>query len=152
MLGPDHLESTILKITGKISVVIHSLLFMSVHGQKQAKYPLFSDITSCYLKISSCRWLKENNRLLFSTTGIDDQGLYRHIKGPIITLMADFCTIPDKWKTSDYVTVLTEICLHRLNLKMISIEAVICFIWKVFWHTNIISIRKRVLTPILKIL
>ena len=55
---------------------------------------LFSDITSCYLKISSCRWLKENNRLLFSTTGKDDQGLYWHIKGPIITLMADICTIP----------------------------------------------------------
>ena len=25
--GPDHLESTILKITGKISVVIHSSIF-----------------------------------------------------------------------------------------------------------------------------
>ena len=39
---------------------------------------LFSDITSCYLKITSCSWLKENNRLLFSVTGIDDdQGLGR---------------------------------------------------------------------------
>ena len=56
------------------------------------------------------------------------------------------------YKTSDYVTVLTEICLHRLNLKKISIGAVFCFIWKVFWHSNIILIRIRVLTPILKIL
>ena len=31
-------------------------------------------ITSSYLKITSCRWLKENNRLLFSVTAIDDQG------------------------------------------------------------------------------
>ena len=35
---------------------------------------LFSYITSCYLKITSCRWLRENNRLLFSVAGIDDQG------------------------------------------------------------------------------
>ena len=36
---------------------------------------LFSDITSCHLKIASFRWLNENNRLLFPITGIDDQGL-----------------------------------------------------------------------------
>ena len=37
-------------------------------------------ITSSYLKITSCRWLKENNRLLFSVTGIDNQG-HSHIIG-----------------------------------------------------------------------
>ena len=29
-LGPDHLESNILKITGKISVVVHSLLYVKI--------------------------------------------------------------------------------------------------------------------------
>ena len=33
---------------------------------------LFSDIPSFFLKITSCRWLKENNRLLFPITGIDN--------------------------------------------------------------------------------
>ena len=78
--GPDHLESTILKITGKISVVIYSLLFFDnwLLCRKIVNFLLvistnnrqFSNITSFYLKITSCRWLKENNRLLFSVTGI----------------------------------------------------------------------------------
>ena len=44
--GPDHLK------------------FISTNNRQ------FSNITSFYLKITSCRWLKENNRLLFSVTGI----------------------------------------------------------------------------------
>ena len=35
----------------------------------------FSNIASYYLEITSCRWLKEKKRLLFSVTGIDNQGL-----------------------------------------------------------------------------
>ena len=63
---------------------LHSLLFLdnSLLCQKIVDFllviltnnGLFSDITGCYLKIASCRWIKENNRLLFSVTGIDDQG------------------------------------------------------------------------------
>ena len=37
-------------------------------SKQQAKNWLFSERTSC-------RWREENNRLLFSVTGIDDQGL-----------------------------------------------------------------------------
>ena len=49
--GPEPLESTILKITSKISVVIYSLLLLDNYSR-----------TYC-------------NRLIFSITGIDDQGL-----------------------------------------------------------------------------
>ena len=48
---------------------------MLKNSQITNKNRLFSDITGCYLKIAGCRWIKENNRLLFSVTGIDDQGL-----------------------------------------------------------------------------
>ena len=75
---------TILKVTGKISVVIYSLLFLDnrLLFWKIFKFLLviltndwlFSDIASWYLKITSCRWLKENNRLIFPITGIDNQG------------------------------------------------------------------------------
>ena len=51
--GPDCLESTILKITGKNW--------------------LFSRITRS-------RWHEENNRLLFSVTGTDDQGLRKELR------------------------------------------------------------------------
>ena len=33
-LGPDRLESTIMKITGKISVVVHSLLYVKITSKK----------------------------------------------------------------------------------------------------------------------
>ena len=78
-LGPDCLESTILKITDKISVVIYSLLILhnSLLCQKIVDL-LLVILTNDWLfdDITSCRWLKENNRLLFSVTGIDNQGLW----------------------------------------------------------------------------
>ena len=62
--APDSLESTILKLTGKISLNHLSLLF-----QKIVNFWLF------IWEIKSSRWKEENNRLLFSITGIDNQGL-----------------------------------------------------------------------------
>ena len=63
-LGPDHIESTILKITSKISVVIYCLLFLdnSLLCWKVVNFllviltnnQLFFNITSCYLKMTSC--------------------------------------------------------------------------------------------------
>ena len=76
-LGPDCLELTILKIIGKISVVIYSLEFVIwiCYVRNSWFFACYLDKKNCYLKIASCRWLNENNRLLFSVTGIDDQGL-----------------------------------------------------------------------------
>ena len=59
----------------------NSQLFDKIASKKNR---LFSNITGCYPKIASCRWLHENNRLLFPITGIDDQGLYKVILRPIL--------------------------------------------------------------------
>ena len=85
-LGPDRLESTILKIvTGKISLVIRSLQFWQVTGCYGTKVNfllvilannwLFSNSSLLFPKITSFRWQEENNRLLFSIIGIDDLDL-----------------------------------------------------------------------------
>ena len=88
--GPDHLK------------------FISTNNRQ------FSNITSFYLKITSCRWLKENNRLLFSVTGIDNQSL----------------------KLITYVLLITKICVallsHTYLLPMYTMFSiyVVCTTWK----------------------
>ena len=73
--GLDHLESTILKITGKIFgshlelvILENSRVFVCYLSKLQAKNWLL-------FKITSSRCQEKNDRLLFFITGIDDQGL-----------------------------------------------------------------------------
>ena len=105
LVHTDRLESTILKITGKIFVVIYSLLFLDNSQENSllfakilSKNRLFSDITGCYLKIASYRWLHENNRLLLISHN-------RHRRsGPIVSwLVILFHLI---WKNDNILSIL----------------------------------------------
>ena len=81
-IGPDHQEWTILKITGKISQVICLLFliivdFLLVICQNNNMLCIYIYVPNrLFLEITSFRWQEENNRLLFSVTGIDNQGHY----------------------------------------------------------------------------
>ena len=92
---------------------------------------LFSNITSFDLKITSCRWLKENNRLLFSVTGIDNQG-HSHIIGT---------WVPTKVPTQGPHNVLHTALYLRASYSKMSGKAGNSSWNIIFWQKTLLSIR-----------
>ena len=110
---------------------------------------LFSDIPSIFLKITSCRWLKENNRLSFSVRGIHDQGLsqspliqYHRLTRHIPAKLAHYIDLVEikyvlylnidlfdpKWR--NYVNVFTDIEKCDFNGNILKKKSIGWSIWE----------------------